>query len=169
MRLAQIFRVGVDYLCQHGRLFCWVQPVPEPDRGRQDPQRAGRHQRRGLYGHESHRGMQDPPAGTFCSCAGRLPAGIYGCGHASCQHRHRLSGWEQLAAQEYGIEVTLPISSLCPPLRRPYGSCSMIRTISLSVSRIPSRPSSPTLRMVFSTPFVTMPSPLRNCWPFLYM
>ena len=21
--LAQIFRVGVDYLCQHGRLFCW--------------------------------------------------------------------------------------------------------------------------------------------------
>ena len=30
-------------------------------------------------------------------------------------------------------------------------------------------PSSPTLRMVFSTPFVTMPSPLRNCWPFLYI
>ena len=74
-----------------------------------------------------------------------------------------LSVWEQLATQEYGIKVTLPISSPCPPLRRPYGSCSMIRTISLSVSRIPSRPSSPTLRMVFSTPFVTMPSPLRNC------
>ena len=26
--------VGVDDLCQHGRLFCWVQPVPEPDRWR---------------------------------------------------------------------------------------------------------------------------------------
>ena len=90
--LAQIFRVGVDDLCQHGRLFCWVQPVPEPDRGRQDPQRAGRHQHRDFYGHETHRGMQDPPAGTFCSFAGRLPAGIYGCGHASCQHRHSFPG-----------------------------------------------------------------------------
>ena len=37
--LAQIFRVGVDDLCQHGGLFCGVQPVPEPDCGRQEPQR----------------------------------------------------------------------------------------------------------------------------------
>ena len=48
-------------------------------------------------------------------------------------------------------------------------SCSMIFTISLSVSRIPSRPSWLTLRIVFSTPLVTMPSPPRNCWPFWYI
>ena len=35
----------------------------------------------------------------------------------------------------------------------------MMRTISWSVSRIPSRPRRPTLRMVSSTPFWTMPSP----------
>ena len=35
----------------------------------------------------------------------------------------------------------------------------IIRMISLSVSRIPSRPSLPMLAMVFSTPLVPIPSP----------
>ena len=36
-------------------------------------------------------------------------------------------------------------------------------------TRVPSWPSIPMLRMVFSTPLLTMPSPPRNCWPFWYM
>jgi len=42
---------------------------------------------------------------------------------------------------------------------------TMISRISSSVWRIPSRASRPTLSMVFSTPFLTMPSPPTNWWP----
>lgn len=42
---------------------------------------------------------------------------------------------------------------------------SMMRRISSSVCFMPSLPRRPTLRIVFSTPFLTMPSPPRNCLP----
>ena len=46
----------------------------------------------------------------------------------------------------------------------------MISRISRSVSRMPSRAMRPTVRMVLSTPFFTMPSPEKNWfWPWVYI
>ena len=46
-------------------------------------------------------------------------------------------------------------------------TCSVIiRMISRSVSRIPTRPRRPKLVMEFSTPLTTSPSPPKNCCPF---
>ena len=43
----------------------------------------------------------------------------------------------------------------------------MIRRISWSVSSMPSEPRRAMLAMVFSTPFLMMPSPSTNWWPFM--